>query len=70
MCLQFRLLAEKILQNPGLADDPKFSTNGARVANREELIRIISDVLGQQSREHWLEQFTGLGYVSGPAWHA
>ncbi|KAG5651046.1 hypothetical protein H0H81_010080 [Sphagnurus paluster] len=58
---QFKLLAEKILGNPGLSTDPKFATNDARVANREELVKIISDTLLKQDREHWLEQFTGLG---------
>ncbi|KAF8073636.1 CAIB/BAIF family enzyme [Lyophyllum atratum] len=63
---QFKLLAEKIVENPALATDPRFVTNDARVANREELIRIISDVLLKQDREHWLERFTGLGVPFGP----
>lgn len=63
---QFKLLAEEILQEPALADDPKFSSNGARVKNRSELIQIITNVLERHSRDYWIEQFTGLGYVS--AW--
>ena len=60
---QFRILAEKILKDPSLADNPKFATNDARVENRTELVRIITDALMEGDREYWLEQFTGLGCV-------
>ncbi|KAF8195493.1 CAIB/BAIF family enzyme, partial [Pholiota molesta] len=63
---QFRLLAEKVLEDPQLVINPKFATNDARVKNRTELIRIITDVLMQRDREHWLERFTGLGVPFGP----
>ncbi|KAF8967071.1 CAIB/BAIF family enzyme [Flammula alnicola] len=63
---QFKLLAEKVLEDPSLADDPKFATNDARVKNRTELVHIISDVLLKHDREHWLERFTGLGIPFGP----
>ncbi|CAL1713047.1 unnamed protein product [Somion occarium] len=63
---QFKLLAENILQRPELADDPKFSTNGARVANRTEIVQIITDTLMQHERDHWLEKFSGLGVPFGP----
>lgn len=58
---QFRLLVDKVLQKPELSDEPKFASNAARVANRTELVQIISDVLKQHSREYWLERFKGLG---------
>jgi crotonobetainyl-CoA:carnitine CoA-transferase CaiB-like acyl-CoA transferase len=58
---KFRTLAEKVLGNPELATDPKFSTNDARVQNRTELVQIITGVLMQQDRDHWLERFRGLG---------
>ncbi|KAG6868229.1 hypothetical protein C0993_006005, partial [Termitomyces sp. T159_Od127] len=63
---QFALLAEKILDNPELATDPRFATNEARVANRVELINIISDVLLKQERVYWIERFTGLGVPFAP----
>ena len=62
--MQFKTLAEKILNNPDLATDPKFSTNAARVENREELVKIISDALLQRDRDHWMEQFAGLGWAT------
>ncbi|KAF8798835.1 CAIB/BAIF family enzyme [Phlegmacium glaucopus] len=63
---QFRLLADRILRDPTLADNPKFATNDARVKNRTELVRMITDVLMQNDREHWLELLTGLGFPFGP----
>ncbi|KNZ81310.1 CaiB/baiF CoA-transferase family protein C7orf10 [Termitomyces sp. J132] len=63
---QFKLLAEKILDNPALVTDPRFATNEARVANRAELINIITDALQKQDRTHWIERFTGLGVPFGP----
>ena len=62
--MQFGLLATKILKRPELATDANFSTNGSRVANRAELIQIISDTLQQRERDHWLKELTGLGYVT------
>jgi hypothetical protein len=62
--IQFSLLAERVLKQPGLASDPRFATNGARVQNREALVRIISEVLMQHDRAHWLGEFTGLGWVA------
>ena len=62
--MQFKILAEKILNNPDLVSDPKFSTNPARVENREELVNIISDTLLQHDRDYWMERFSGLGWVT------
>ncbi|TCD63020.1 hypothetical protein EIP91_006083 [Steccherinum ochraceum] len=63
---QFRLLCEKILKRPELASDPKFATNLSRVANRKEIVQIISDTLTQHERDYWLQEFSGLGVPFGP----
>ena len=60
---QFTILAEKVLEQPGLAADPKFATNDARVKNRKELIDVITSTLMKHDRDYWLERFTGLGWV-------
>ncbi|KAJ6620772.1 CoA-transferase family III domain-containing protein [Mycena sp. CBHHK59/15] len=59
---QFAKLAA-VLDTPALAGDTRFATNAARVANREELVRAISDALLQRERAYWLERFTGRGAV-------
>ena len=58
---QFKLLAEKVLRQPELAHDPKFSTNVARVENRELLVKTITETLIQEPLDHWLSLFNGLG---------
>ncbi|KAH9180467.1 CAIB/BAIF family enzyme [Lactarius sanguifluus] len=63
---QFKLFADKVLSQPELANDTRFSTNGARVANRELLVKIITDTLMQNSLSHWLKLFDGLGVPYGP----
>lgn len=60
---QFANLASKILLLPSLASDPKFSTNPARVQNRDELVKIITGVLMGRSKEQWMEVFKGKGCV-------
>ncbi|KAH8114579.1 CAIB/BAIF family enzyme [Phellopilus nigrolimitatus] len=63
---QFGLLAEKILGNPEIANDTRFNTNASRVANREIIKKIITEVLMTQDREYWLRKFKGLGIPFGP----
>jgi succinate--hydroxymethylglutarate CoA-transferase len=63
---QFKLFADKILGQPELADDSRFSTNGARVANREQLVNVITDTLTRKPLSHWLGLFDGLGIPHGP----
>ncbi|KAH9922874.1 CAIB/BAIF family enzyme [Epithele typhae] len=63
---QFKLFAEKILERPDLPTDPKFNSNKARVANRQELISLINDALMKEGRDHWLAKLTGLGVPFGP----
>jgi succinate--hydroxymethylglutarate CoA-transferase len=57
------LLAEKVLEDPSLATDPRYIDNGVRVQNRVELTKIITDKLKQRDREYWLKKMTGLGWV-------
>lgn len=64
--IQFKKLAENILHMPELLADPRFLNNGARVKNREALVKIITNVLSGNTRDHWLSKFEGLGVPFGP----
>lgn len=64
---QFKLFAERILERPDLPLNPKFSTNKSRVANRQELVDLITETLQTAGRDHWIEKLTGLGYGLGLA---
>ncbi len=49
-----------------LASEPRFKDNAARVAARRELVALISGVLRQQPRAHWLDLFAREQIPAGP----
>lgn len=51
---------------PELATDPRFVTNAARLANREELIEIISDISRKETTRYWLDGLERIGVPCGP----
>lgn len=51
---------------PALADDPRFATNGARVANRDELIATLQGRLGERSTADWLAALEAADIPAGP----
>lgn len=58
---QFKKLVENVLRMPELLVDPRFANNRARVENRGALVNIITAALVQNTRDHWLAEFEGLG---------
>ncbi|KAH8825024.1 CoA-transferase family III domain-containing protein [Flagelloscypha sp. PMI_526] len=63
---QFRIFCEVVLEQPRLSEDPRFSNNTSRVKNRQELVKIIEDVLTTNETEFWVKRFDGLGIPHGP----
>ena len=62
---QFRSLAEAI-GAPELADDPRFSTNDRRVANRDELRPLLERCLQSRTCAEWSERLASAGVPAGP----
>ena len=62
---QFARLAE-ICGAPEWVSDPRFATNGARVAHRSELVPLIADRIVAKPAADWLEQFEAAGIPAGP----
>ena len=62
---QFARLAE-ICGHPEWSQDERFASNGARVAHREEMVRLIGDVIAQQPAAEWLEKLERAGIPAGP----
>jgi formyl-CoA transferase len=62
---QFARLAE-ICEHPEWARDERFASNGARVANRDALVELVSAAIRQQSAALWLEQLDAAGIPAGP----
>jgi crotonobetainyl-CoA:carnitine CoA-transferase CaiB-like acyl-CoA transferase len=51
---------------PELTDDPRFATNGARVANREALRPLIAERLAAQPTRAWLARLAEADVPAGP----
>ena len=51
---------------PELADDPRFRTNGDRVARRDELTAILSAELERRPRDEWLARLEEEGVPAAP----
>jgi crotonobetainyl-CoA:carnitine CoA-transferase CaiB-like acyl-CoA transferase len=62
---QFAALCD-VLGLPGLAEDPRFATNPARVAHVEQLADQLGTRLRTRSAEYWYEQLTPKGVPCGP----
>jgi len=54
------------IRAPELADDPRFTTNAKRQAERPELVRAIQAHLKEDTREHWLARFEQFSIPAGP----
>jgi crotonobetainyl-CoA:carnitine CoA-transferase CaiB-like acyl-CoA transferase len=46
--------------------DERFANNGARVANRSEMVRLVSDAIATKPAAEWLEQLEAAGIPAGP----
>jgi formyl-CoA transferase len=62
---QFARLAT-ICGHPEWAQDERFVSNGARVANRDAIVALVSDAIRQKSAAEWLEQLDAAGIPAGP----
>jgi crotonobetainyl-CoA:carnitine CoA-transferase CaiB-like acyl-CoA transferase len=60
----FRLLANA-LDRPSLLDDPRYRTNGDRVAHRGELAGEIEDALAGRDAASWVAELRALGIPAG-----
>jgi formyl-CoA transferase/CoA:oxalate CoA-transferase len=61
----FALMCE-VLELPELVADERFRTNPDRVQNREVLVAIVSDRLGQRTTAEWHERLTAAGVPAAP----
>ncbi|MDR5815359.1 CoA transferase [Caballeronia sp. LZ033] len=59
-----RLLA--VLDMPQLAADPRFADNAGRMANRDELVRLLTERLMTRTTDEWIRAFDEVGLPAGP----
>ncbi len=62
---QFARLAE-ICGHPEWVSDDRFAKNASRVANREEMVRLISDCIRQKPADEWFARLEAAGIPAGP----
>lgn len=63
--LQFKELCD-LIELPKLPSDPRFATNGARVANRASLTELLNETLQKQSTSHWINLLQVSKVPAGP----
>ena len=62
---QFVRLAE-MCGHPEWAGDGRFASNEARVANRDEMVRLVSEAIAKKPAAEWLGQLDQAGIPAGP----
>jgi formyl-CoA transferase len=62
---QFARLAE-MCGHPEWIADERFVSNGARVAHREEMVRLVSEAIRKKPAAEWLQQLEAAGIPAGP----
>lgn len=56
----------ELAEEHALAEDPRFATNGDRVANRSVLVPIVADILVLRTRAEWLADLAKRGIPCSP----
>ena len=62
---QFARLAG-ICGHPEWPADERFASNASRVANRAQMVRLVSGAIAQRPAAEWLEQLEAAGIPAGP----
>ena len=62
---QFARLAD-MSGHPEWTGDEHFASNEARVANRDEIVRLVSEAIAKKPAAEWLEQLDRAGIPAGP----
>ncbi len=55
-----------VLELPGLVADPRFATNPARVAHRDELVALLEAALRTRTADQWFGALSEAGVPCGP----
>ena len=62
---QFARLAE-ICGHPEWPSDERFASNAARVANREAIVKLVSNIIRTKPAAEWLNELEAAGIPAGP----
>lgn len=56
----------RLINREDLITDKRFLDNSGRVTNREEIVKIISDVIKTKTKKEWWKIFSNASFPSGP----
>ena len=62
---EWRWLCADVLEQPELAEDPRFSSNDARIANREALDGLVGEAFARRDREANIERLAAAKIAYG-----
>lgn len=54
-----------VLGSPGMAEDPRYATNAARVTHRDALVADLEERLAVDTVDTWIERLTAVGVPAG-----
>lgn len=58
---EWRRLAQQVLEQPELADDPAYATNAARTVNREKTDAVVAEALGRLGADEAIGRLEAAG---------
>ena len=61
----FRKLVIEVLQQPQLAEDPRFATNADRLQHMDALTEALNATFSRAPREHWVQRLRDCGVPAG-----
>ncbi len=62
---QFQKLCN-LMERPDIPEDPRFTVNKERLANREDLVAVLNPIFKSKPSSYWLEQLEINGISCGP----
>lgn len=62
----WKRFCDHVLDDPDLADDPRFAANSDRAQNKDALFDVIVPLFKQQTRDHWIAKLKAGNVPGGP----
>lgn len=61
----WKAFCENVIERPEMAAEPPYNTREGRLANRETLVALVSEIFMQKPRDYWLEKMVEGGVPGG-----
>lgn len=64
---QFDAFCRTVIERPDIVEDPRFSTNVERARNRDQILPLLTEIIGSKPRKQLLERMHAAGIPCGEA---